>query len=478
MKLNYFFVLLFLFVIGTVTAKVINVPGDAATIQEGINMSENGDTVLVAPGTYVENINFKGKNIHVASHFILARDRTKIEETIIDGGNPSDSDTASCVLIISGEDRNAILEGFTLTKGKGTLWEDEHGAGLYYEGGGVLIALSSPIVRNNIITGNNVARVSRDAVSAGGGGIRLGDGSPLIEHNIVTNNRGMYGGGIVSNYATPVIRNNIVTGNKSVEVNFQTPTFGGGGIWINGSGNAEVYNNIVINNTANDGSSTPYSGNGGGILAAGKCVIKNNIIWGNNQSNGNQFDTFGGTEFQFNCVEGGYTGPGNIDTDPKFVDESYQLADDSPCIDAGAEDEIFNDIADPANSSNALFPALGTIRNDLGIYGGPNPMDLLPVPTSVEEILDLPRDFYLDQNYPNPFNPSTTISFYLKNNGKVSLNVYNLLGELVDTIIEKELNMGRHSIQYKPANLTSGIYFYTLVVNERVVGTKKLVLIK
>jgi hypothetical protein len=116
-------------------ATVIEVPNDYATIQQAIDATIDGDTVLVAPDTYYENLNFKGKNILVTSHYIFNNDVDFITNTIINGSQPNDPDTASCVLIISREDSSAILQGFTLTGGTGTKWVDEHGAGTYFGGG-------------------------------------------------------------------------------------------------------------------------------------------------------------------------------------------------------------------------------------------------------------------------------------------------------------------------------------------------------
>src|SRR5690348_3798514 len=82
-------------------AKVINVPGDAPTIQAGIDLAANGDKVEVSPGTYVENINFDAKLIMVAS-------KSGPAVTIIDGG-----DKNSVVTFASGETSAAILSGFT-----------------------------------------------------------------------------------------------------------------------------------------------------------------------------------------------------------------------------------------------------------------------------------------------------------------------------------------------------------------------------
>ncbi len=161
-------------------AVIRNVPGQYSTIQAAINASQNGDTVLVAQGTYHENINFRGKNITVASTFIINGNRNSILNTVINGSTPVNPDTASCVLIVSGEDSTAVLEGFTLTGGKGTKWIDEHGAGTFVEGGGILITLSSPVIRNNFIVDNEAITRPAGTTSAGGGAIRAGDSSPLI----------------------------------------------------------------------------------------------------------------------------------------------------------------------------------------------------------------------------------------------------------------------------------------------------------
>ena len=76
----------------------------------------------------------------------------------------------------------------------------------------------------------------------------------------------------------------------------------------------------------------------------------------------------------------------------------------------------------------------------------------------------LPNEFELEQNYPNPFNPSTSISFILKNAGKVKLEIYDSLGQHVDTIINTTLGAGSHVTNWKP-NAASGVYFCRLTFN-------------
>ena len=100
-------------------ATIINVPANYPTIQAAILATANGDTVLVAPGTYFENLNFRGHKIVLTSLYYLNKDTSFIKSTIINGSQPSNPDTASCVIINSGEDSTTVLQGFTLTGGGG-----------------------------------------------------------------------------------------------------------------------------------------------------------------------------------------------------------------------------------------------------------------------------------------------------------------------------------------------------------------------
>ncbi|MCI0515705.1 T9SS type A sorting domain-containing protein [candidate division KSB1 bacterium] len=93
-----------------------------------------------------------------------------------------------------------------------------------------------------------------------------------------------------------------------------------------------------------------------------------------------------------------------------------------------------------------------------------------------------PVDFTLKQNYPNPFNPKTTITFTLKNNEHVSLNVYNVLGQKVQTLLDKNMQIGLHQISWNAVDATgkqmpNGVYYYRLETESQS-ATKKMILMK
>jgi xylan 1,4-beta-xylosidase len=90
----------------------------------------------------------------------------------------------------------------------------------------------------------------------------------------------------------------------------------------------------------------------------------------------------------------------------------------------------------------------------------------------------IPQSFGMEQNYPNPFNPSTLIRFRVPSKSFVSLQVYNLIGEQVYELAEKEFAPGWHSVIFDASHLANGIYFYTIKANGDLVGTKKMAMIR
>jgi len=96
--------------------------------------------------------------------------------------------------------------------------------------------------------------------------------------------------------------------------------------------------------------------------------------------------------------------------------------------------------------------------------------------TSVQDNT-LPMEFELYQNYPNPFNPTTTIQFSLPVAEKISLKVYNTLGEEVRTLVDEIVQAGTHKIMFDGTGLSSGVYIYRIQSETKTIS-KKLVLLK
>ncbi len=99
------------------------------------------------------------------------------------------------------------------------------------------------------------------------------------------------------------------------------------------------------------------------------------------------------------------------------------------------------------------------------------------------EELAIPTEFSLDQNYPNPFNPTTNINYVLPEAGNIKLVVYDLLGNKVRTLVSNEMKPGHYRAVWNATNemglkVSSGVYFYRLMSNNKVIDTRKMVLMK
>jgi hypothetical protein len=88
-----------------------------------------------------------------------------------------------------------------------------------------------------------------------------------------------------------------------------------------------------------------------------------------------------------------------------------------------------------------------------------------------------PNTFALEQNYPNPFNPTTNIKFALPKTADVTLTIYNMLGQKVNTLINEKMTSGFHVVPFDASNLSSGMYIYRIQAGS-FTSTKKMLLIK
>lgn len=381
-------------------AVTIRVPLDAPSIQRAIDAAATGDTVLVEPGTYRENLDFKGKAITVTS-------AGGADVTIVDGG------AAGSVAIITG---GGTLRGFTLRNGLGR-----------FGGGGVAVGSGSPLIEGNVITANqgcdgigmaldftsaivrgNVIRDNVLATCFGGtegGGISIGGaGAAQVLGNLIMGNGGMNSGGGIGLFAAgaPVIRGNLILGNSAASE--------GGGISMVNQSNAEISNNVIAGNSANQGGGVAWlvpsgsrgpllvnntiAGNlaalGSGVYADGfdrLSQVVNNVIvaaagqtavhcGGFNDVNppvltANDVWSPSGSAYGGLCADPTGTA-GNLSADPRFVDEGtldFRLQAGSPAIDAGAASAPLHPTLDLGGDPRVLDgDGSGTAEVDLGAY--------------------------------------------------------------------------------------------------------------
>lgn len=239
------FVLLVLAALSPVFAVTHHIPADFSTIQAGLNAAASGDTVLVQPGTYVENINWPQVN---GIKLISAGDSSN---TIIDGNQ-----TGRVITMESGGlvDTTTVVQGFTL----------RNAAGEWY-GGGIYCDASSPSIRDCVISQNLAERY--------GGGIYCIYSSPVIEYSSINSNVAVHGdigtgGGIYLAESSGYIHDCVLTEN--------TATAHGGGCAIMNS------SPIISDCTINNNSCSVSIAHGGGLYFYGSsptisgCTITNN----------------------------------------------------------------------------------------------------------------------------------------------------------------------------------------------------------
>jgi hypothetical protein len=402
-------------------ARVISVPDSAGTIQAGIDMASRGDTVLVAPGTYLENISWSGKSITLASHYLPSGDTMYIDSTVIDANHASTGITCT-----SGVDTTALICGFTIRNGNGN--------GIYCYGG-------SPTITHNIIEYNT-------ASSDGGGVMMQGGAAPVIEHNIIRHNEtSSWGGGIyIFDGSSPRVRWNAfydngvakggaatrrdrarIVGGRMVEPGEDPGPFvtNGGGILItNYQGlvtRPAIHNNTIVDNEV--------TGQGGGIFSNRATPdIRNNIVV-SNEGYG-IYSAESTLVCDYNDVWSNTTdyggaasaGTGALSACPLFVDSlthDYHLMAGSPCIDAG----------DP---SLPLDP--DSTRSDMGAIYSPQTGIAGNPPAPVQRSLSV---------RPNPFVGSTV----------AVLAARIVVCDAMGNVVEKS-NAGRFG-----SRLAAGVYF-------------------
>jgi hypothetical protein len=312
-----------------------------------------------------------------------------------------------------------------------------------------------------------------------GGGIYITDGAPTFDKMLIQGNISYWGAGIYSENAGPTILNSQIRNNEAFIEGGGLYQLGGVGQieWTSfeqnlgydfGAGIVAHEATINLNQTTFEGNA---SGAGSVIVCHGGVVgFINSILWGNI---GDQFyssETSGLTllEISYSVLEGGENilgnfpnftftiGSGIMDEDPQFCDPNvfnYGLNENSICRTASDNGEVIGAF-DSACSGTV------SIQKDI-----------------------LPLQFGLNQNYPNPFNPVTKIHYILENDGFYTLNIFNINGQLINTLKSEKGQKGKeYSVIWDAKNLfghkvPSGLYLYQL---ETAGGSlsKKMLLIK
>jgi hypothetical protein len=448
-----------LFCIGTnLFAAILNVPEDYETIQSAIRSSDDGDTVLVQPGTYVENISFS-RDIVVGSLLLTTGGKAYIDSTIIDGNQNG------CVVFINSSTADAKLIGFTIQNGTGISINSQ------VFGGGILMIQSDAVIEHCSIRNNHIAADNNIPCGGGIAFFGLSRNSPIIRDcEIYMNSSTGYGGGIAVVLECRPTFERVIIRDNSADI--------GGGIYIDDYSDVAINHCAIINNTSGfigggitaDTNSrinlinVTIAGNSsdgyvGGIILNGNVQInlQNSIIWDNNPDEiyFTEGDDPNYAALSYCDLEGDEEGiiindngevdwgGGNINSDPLFLDPEngdYHLTQHSPCIDAG-------------NPASPEDPDRTTA--DMGAFYF---NQLIVIDTKT----DIPDGFTLLYPYPNPFNSTTTITFGLDKSASTRLALYDLSGREVRTLFDGYRQAGFHSVNLSASDLSSGFYFVKL----------------
>jgi len=320
-------------------AAVINVPASQSTIQAGVNAALSGDTVLVAPGTYTGTGNF---NIDSAGKNITIKSSGGAAGTIIDMTGASPINQKHAFNIHNGE--TVTINGFTIKNG-------------YFANGAITVADSTLTITQCIFTGNT--------------SVLYGGALTIVQNNAsvaVTVQQSQFisntAGDLTSNSGLGGAIEALVNSSNGVEtVNIVNSTFvgntasyDGGAIDISGLGTASptvtITNSSFYGNNANgfvasgSGLPAPVSGKAPGAVDSFQdaVTITNTILWGDSTSaeystlNNPATSGLGSLSIKFSDVQGGFTGNGNFNANPLYLNQAggdLRLTANSPAIRAG-----------------------------------------------------------------------------------------------------------------------------------------------
>ncbi len=446
-----------------VMAGITRVPFDQATIQEALDGAGPGDTVLVSPGTYTENL------VWPATQGIVLLSVGGPSITIIDG-----TSSGSVISMLTVLDSSTVIEGFTVRQG-----ESERGGGIYcvgasptirgnviedcfatLYGGGIYCQVSSAVIDDNTIqgdsTGTPLMSTSGIRQLTMGGGICIlssGSGGPVtISNNVITGNYcSYYGAGIASSGNAQVIGNQIMDN--------QSDWFGGGFYHLNATGTV-LSGNLITGNSSNWGGGIMLQG---GLLTISGCEISNNdndgihIYYGTLVADS--------SDITGNLTDGIGSGPGK---DPASVSVGVHYCN----------------ITDNGGFGMRNAHAGSTFNATLNWWGDPSGPGGVGPGTGDEVSMYVDYDPWLTEMgigegggigvlpvltlsaSPNPFSQMTTITV----EGAlqpVDLSIYDLYGRLVRSAPAEAGSFGWNGRDESGMEVPDGVYFVVAGIAER-----------
>lgn len=333
---------------------------NSCMLPDAISAAESGDHIWVKAGTYAPFSLKNGVKIiggFAGTETAASQSNPATNATIVDG------DGAYQCITSTGDGPTTLLRGFTIRKcaingtdtiGAGILLEEsgakvvqcifENNAAQYFGAGAAVKGTGSPHFVNCVFR-NNGSGLLKSATPYGGGGVYVESDSPKFTNCLFYNNKAGEGGAVLIRSGTPTFINCTFNGNSA--------QFGSGGALFDQAGAASIHNSILWNNTAHRHGSHVYN-------SAGST-----------------------TTITYSNIQGGWTGTGNIDSDPLFIGDwmgNFKIPVGSPCKDTGSNALLPADVADLDwdNNTTETLPhdLAGQYRSiqgnvDMGAYEGP-----------------------------------------------------------------------------------------------------------